>query len=82
LQETIALGDRLFAFWRVSTDQEQRILIVCNISAETQILTIPDHPLAEGSGVWRDLIERTALSKSTKELKLYPYQCAWLEALD
>ena len=82
LQETIALGDHLFAFWRVSSDQEQRILIVCNISTEIQILQIPEHPLAEGSGVWRDLIERTALSKNTKELKLYPYQCIWLEALD
>lgn len=81
-QETIDLGNKIFAFWRTSLDQQQRILVISNISSEMQVVTIPAHPLLEGSGVWRDLIERTALSKSTRELKIYPYQCAWLEALD
>lgn len=82
LQETISLGDNLFAFWRISLDHQQRILCINNISPEIQQLTLPEHPIAEGSGVWRDLIERTALGKGTRTLKLYPYQCAWLEALD
>ncbi|WP_036300377.1 sugar phosphorylase [Methylomarinum vadi] len=81
-QETISLGDSLFAFWRISPDQQQRILSVSNITPEVQTLQLPKHPLASGSGVWRDLIERTALSKGTRKLKLYPYQSAWLEALD
>lgn len=81
MQETIALGGSLFAFWRISADQQQRILTVSNLTPELQILQLPEHPTPEGSGVWRDLIERTALSKSTREIKLYPYQCAWLEAL-
>ena len=80
-QETIALGDKLFAFWRISLDQQQRILVISNISKDTQTIQLPAHPLAEGSGVWRDLIERTALGKNTRELKLHPYQSAWLEAL-
>ncbi len=82
LQETLSLGDNLFAFWRTSLDQQQHILCINNISPEIQILTLPEHPTIEGSGVWRDLIERTALGKGTRTLKLYPYQCAWLEALD
>jgi len=82
LQETLSLGDNLFAFWRTSLDQQQHILCINNISPEIQILTLPEHPIAGGSGVWRDLIERTALGKGTRTLKLYPYQCAWLEALD
>ncbi|MDF1584203.1 MAG: alpha-amylase family glycosyl hydrolase [Methyloprofundus sp.] len=82
LQETISLGDNLFAFWRSSLDQQQHILCINNISPEVQLLTLPEHPIVEGSGVWRDLIERTALGKGTRTLKLYPYQCAWLEALD
>ncbi len=82
IQETISLGENLFAFWRISTDLQQRVLAVSNLSPEIQILKLPEHPLAEGSGVWRDLIERTALGKNTRELKLYPYQSAWLEALD
>jgi len=81
LQETIALGDEIFAFWRMSIDLEQRILVICNLTNRTQILAVPEHPLLEGSGVWRDLIERTALSHNTTEIKLYPYQCVWLEAL-
>jgi len=76
LQETLSLGDNLFAFWRTSLDQQQHILCINNISPEIQILTLPEHPITEGSGVWRDLIERTALGKGTRSLKLYPYQCA------
>ncbi|MCF7971449.1 MAG: alpha-amylase [Methylococcaceae bacterium] len=82
LQETIFLGDNLFAFWRTSLDQQQHILCINNISPEIQLLTLPEHPVANASGVWRDLIERTALGKGMRVLKLYPYQCAWLEALD
>jgi len=82
LQETLSLGDNLFAFWRTSLDQQQHILCINNISPEIQILTLPEHPITEGSGVWRDLIERTALGKGARSLKLYPYQCTWLEALD
>ena len=81
-QETILLGENFFAFWRVSIDNQQRILAVSNITDKVQTLQLPVHPLAEGSCVWRDLIERTVLSKGTRELKLYPYQCVWLEALD
>jgi len=82
LQETVELGTELFAFWRISHNQEQRILTINNLSPEIQEIELPLHPEIEGSGVWRDLIERTALAKDTQKIKLYPYQCVWLEALD
>jgi sucrose phosphorylase len=82
IQETLILDDNLFAFWRVSASHQQRILSISNITPDIQTVTLPQHPIAEGSGVWRDLIERTALSIGTTELKLYPYQSVWLEALD
>ena len=72
LQEALSLGDHLFAFWRTSLDQQQHILCINNISPEIQVLTLPEHPIAEGSGVWRDLIERTALGKGTHYLHLHP----------
>ena len=53
-----------------------------NITTERQILTLPEHPVPGGSGLWRDLIDRTAINKNTAELTLYPYQTAWLEPLD
>ncbi|WP_305908714.1 sugar phosphorylase [Methylomarinum sp. Ch1-1] len=81
-QETIPLGNDLFAFWRINAERQQRILAISNISAEAQTVHLPEHPLTEGSGFWRDLIERTAIAKGTRKLKLYPYQSAWLEALD
>ncbi len=80
MQETLNLSPQLFAFWRYC--DEQRILVVSNISPEIQTLKLPEHPIPDGSGLWRDLIERTAINKHTAELKLYPYQSAWLEALD
>ncbi|MGR9116908.1 MAG: sugar phosphorylase [Gammaproteobacteria bacterium] len=81
-QETLPINHELMAFWRISPDHEQRILVVSNITTETQILTLPDHPVPKGSGLWRDLIDRTAINKNTAQLTLYPYQTAWLEPLD
>ncbi len=81
-QETLAINNHVFAFWRISMDHQQRILTVNNLTSKIQTLTLPEHPLADGSGVWRDLIERTAIASGTKKIKLYPYQSVWLEALD
>lgn len=81
-QETLPISQALVVFWRVSPDQEQRILVVSNITTERQTLILPDHPVANGSGLWRDLVDRTAINKNTAELTLYPYQTAWLEPLD
>ncbi|CCE24524.1 sugar phosphorylase [Methylotuvimicrobium alcaliphilum] len=81
-QETLSASPALFSFWRTSPDHRQRILVVSNITPQRQTMTLPNHPRPEGSGLWRDLIERTAINKNTAELILYPYQTAWLEALD
>jgi len=81
-QETIHINDLQFAFWRISTDQHQRILSINNLSTEIQTLQLPEHPRVNGSAIWRDLIERTDLAAGTQQIKLYPYQSVWLEALD
>lgn len=81
-QKTEILSDSLFAIWRISRDQQQKVLCISNITPEIQNLSLPEHPISNGSGLWRDLIERTALSKGVQSLKLYPYQSVWLEALD
>ena len=82
VQETLNLSSTLFAFWRISNNQEQRILVVSNLTSEIQTLTLPEHPIPDGSGLWRDLVERTGINKNTTEIKLYSYQSVWLEALD
>jgi sucrose phosphorylase len=79
MQETLNVSPQLFVFWRYC--DKQRILAVYNISSEVQMLVLPAHPIPNGSGLWRDLLERTAINKNTAQLKLYPYQSAWLEAL-
>ena len=82
-QETLFINNSLFAFWRISQDQNQYILVVSNITAEPQILEFPLHPATNRyNTIWRDLIERTTMDQSILELKLHPYQTVWLEALD
>src|SRR5690606_18319835 len=48
-QETLNVGHALFAFWRISPDHRQRILVVSNITSERQTMTLPGHPRPEGS---------------------------------
>jgi sucrose phosphorylase len=81
-QGTLHLNHELFAFWRISQDQRQQILVVSNMTSEIQCLKLPEHPVPEGSGLWRNLIERTAINQKTKEIQLYSYQSVWLEALN
>lgn len=80
-QKTVPLNKALFAFWRYSQDQQQSIFVLCNISNERQTVSLPDHPIPAGSGIWRDLIENKALHQQTGQIALHPYQCMWLEAL-
>ena len=82
-QETLFTNKSLFAFWRISQGRNQSILVVSNITPESQVLEFPLHPVTHRSTtIWRDLIERTTMDQSISELKLHPYQTVWLEALD
>jgi sucrose phosphorylase len=81
VQLTLSLNHNLFAFWRISNKQEQQILVVSNMTSDIQTLKLPEHPIPDGSGLWRDLIEQTAINKNTSEIRLYSYQSIWLEAL-
>ncbi len=81
-QGTLHLNHELFAFWRISQDQNQQILVVSNMTSEVQSLKLPEHPTSDGSGLWRNLIEPTAINQNTKVIQLYSYQSVWLEALD
>jgi sucrose phosphorylase len=82
VQITLHINHELFAFWRISRNQKQQILVVSNMTSEIQYLKLPEHPVPEGSGLWRNLIEQTALNQKTKEMQLYSYQSVWLEALN
>lgn len=81
-QETMEWDACLMAFWRISRDASQRILIAANITGQTQALTLPAHPFSTGSGLWRDLIAQKAYDASTQQMELLPYQTVWLEALN
>lgn len=78
-QETLEWDQALVAFWRISLDGSQRILVVSNITTERRHCLLPQHPF--GSGIWRDLIEHTTYTASMQKLELNPYQTVWLEAL-
>lgn len=81
-QETLQLGDNLFALWRVSLDKQQKILAIGNVTATTQTVILPEHPNPTGSNLWRELIESKAIEGHHQEIILHPYQTVWLEALD
>lgn len=82
-QETLFINEAFFAFWRISKDTEQYVLVVSNITPDPQVLNFPSHPATNRSGtLWRDLIGRTTFDQSNAELTLHPYQTVWLESLD
>lgn len=82
IQETLMLNSSVFAIWRVSLDQQQRILAISNVTSKIQTLKLPSHPNPTGSLIWREIIASTAIGGNTKEIVLKPYQSVWLEALD
>ncbi len=81
-QETLILNTNLFAIWRTSLDNQQKILAISNVTSETQTIKLPPHPIPNGSMIWREIIGSTAITGNTNEIFLQPYQSVWLEALD
>ncbi len=66
----------LVAFWRISLDESQRILILANVSDAAQQL---DSPFLDETGFQRDLLHAVALPAAGK-ITLPPWGAAWLEA--
>lgn len=76
-QFTLHLGDKLFGFWRQSTNRTQSIFCVSNISLETQTLNLSDMNLIQTDN-WCDLLSDIELTESTTTLDLQPYQTVWI----
>lgn len=74
-QFTLHLGERLFGFWRQSSDRRQSIFCVSNISTETQLLPLSDINLIEAQD-WSDLISGEDCNGAILELQ--PYRTVWI----
>ncbi len=77
-QQTINLGDHLFALWRLG--KYQRILAVHNVTDQPQHLSLPPHPCPDEQACWKDLLTDVTYPKSESQISLNPYQALWLEA--
>jgi sucrose phosphorylase len=81
VQFTLHLGDRLFAFWRQSTDRRQSIFCINNISAHPESLMLSDVNLV-GTDRWRDLISGDAYDDHRQAVHLAPYRTLWISNTD
>ncbi|WP_258571041.1 sugar phosphorylase [Flavimaribacter sediminis] len=76
-QFTLQLGEQLFGFWRQSTDREQSIFAIHNVSDKT--VTIPSMSLnLIGGADWSDLLSGEPVRAFTGDIEFAPYQCRWI----
>lgn len=76
-QFTLQLGDQIFAFWRQSTDREQSIFCLHNISDQSLEVKLADVNLI-ALDEWFDLLSNTQYHDTQAFVQLAPYQCLWL----
>ncbi len=76
-QFTLQLGEQVFAFWRQSTDRQQNIFCLHNVSGEEVRVPLTSVNLVATED-WIDLISGYELGAGEEELRLAPYQCVWL----
>ena len=76
-QFTLNLGDRLFGFWRQSTDRRQSIFCVYNVSDQPQMLSIQSLNLIATQD-WYDLVSGQKFDNSMSQTCLAPYQSVWI----
>lgn len=76
-QFTLQLGDQIFGFWRQSTDREQSMFCLHNISDQTLGVKLSDLNLTHLED-WFDLLSNTQYSDPKAFLELKPYQSVWL----
>lgn len=76
-QFTLQMGDQIFAFWRQSSDHDQSIFCLHNISDQAVDVKLSDVNLIEQEG-WFDLLSNTQHSNLETSVTLAPYQSLWL----
>ncbi len=76
-QVTLHLGETIFAYWRKSRDERQRIFCISNISDQPQTLAMSSINLTD-SGETRDLISGQLIQAQADSLRVMPYQTLWL----
>ncbi|MGR9105792.1 MAG: sugar phosphorylase [Gammaproteobacteria bacterium] len=77
-QLTVNFGPRFFVLWRLG--EQQKILVVNNITDHRQELALPPYPFAGSSLPWTDLLNDKVYAQDTGTLGIAPYQSLWLEA--
>jgi len=81
-QKILNLGDAFFAVLRTSTDNQQTILALHNVTGQNQTVRIDASLLPKtSSNNWLDLItdEPYAIANNELILNLQPYQFTWLK---
>lgn len=76
-QFTLQLDPAYFAFWRQSTNRQQSIFAVHNMTAKAQELRLGDLNLIS-LDQWHDLLSGEQYSDLSETLTLKPYQCVWI----
>jgi sucrose phosphorylase len=78
-QRVVELDDGLFGFVRVSTDSEQIIACVSNVSKVPKTLVLNHHfPELDSPKPLTDLLSGARTSGADKKIPLDPYQTVWL----
>jgi len=77
VQYTLHLGEHIFGFWRQSTDRQQSIFCIHNLSDKDVYIPISSINLIS-TQLWSDLVTGKALQENLDSLHLKPYQFAWL----
>jgi glycosidase len=82
-QTVLALNPAVFALLRTSPDDTERIVALHNVANAPVVIDLSTVPLGDGSlnaGThYTDLVSNAQVQKGT-ELRLAPYQVAWLKA--
>ena len=82
-QTIFDIGDQLFAFQRISPDQDEAILVISNFSDQDMAFPLKGLGLlSENVTVILDLISEEDVDISQGCIKLAPYQSVWLLVSD
>ena len=77
VQYTLHLGEQVFGFWRQSTDRQQSIFCIHNVSDQDVHVPISSINLVT-TQEWLDLVSDQVLDSNQDNLTLKPYQFVWL----
>ena len=81
-QYTLNLGKRFFGLWRQSSDKQQSIFAISNISNMTAYLDLTSLNLINTEN-WFDILSKgnTKIESKNNKLKFLPYQSIWITNL-